>query len=578
MSQPESFFQTLIDASQQAEHKSLLTLKTQAMMLERLEHFSLYSDRLVFISGESGSGRSTLLKLFQQRVPDTISAVRVDCTKQDWFFDVLTNCGLHSKAGQQSFQFGLSQIKSDKEVVLLLDNADELTIDQIELLAEKVKSDHFHCVLSVDQHSKNLQWGYEYPKRVVLLKAEPLAIDESRELLASSINLPSSQLALLLPDDKLNALIKQSNGNPGTLVTQATELLEQSSQTRITKTSAHKPLVLMGYGLLALLLISVLIFQQEINQLIFSDEVSSSTAETTSSFDTNKIVKNTEQDNIEALTDEQLAESSSKDDVFALTPVIESTLDNTKASKAGDTKAEDSNKTEIEQFEQELLLEAESAQAELNNRIQQTGTELTTSDENKVQNKSESTVIENNQTSPLNDSVLNRTAENNSANDKSSKSIEAASNQQSVNNSVTSDAENINQKAEPEKAGDAYEAEIKSTEQVKEVSLVSGETKRSFSAEEAYLLSLDSSMWVIQLSGFSLLDNAADFMQQHFKSGELHFYRTLRDDKDWYVVIMGPFSDKAEATRQRAQLPDTLAKTQPWLKPMSSVKREIQVN
>jgi DamX protein len=578
MSQPESFFQTLIDASQQAEHKSLLTLKTQAMMLERLEHFSLYSDRLVFISGESGSGRSTLLKLFQQRVPDTISAVRVDCTKQDWFFDVLTNCGLHSKAGQQSFQFGLSQIKSDKEVVLLLDNADELTIDQIELLAEKVKSDHFHCVLSVDQHSKNLQWGYEYPKRVVLLKAEPLAIDESRELLAFSINLPSSQLALLLPDDKLNALIKQSNGNPGTLVTQATELLEQSSQTRITKTSAHKPLVLMGYGLLALLLISVLIFQQEINQLIFSDEVSSSTAETTSSFDTNKIVKNTEQDNIEALTDEQLAESSSKDDVFALTPVIESTLDNTKASKAGDTKAEDSNKTEIEQFEQELLLEAESAQAELNNRIQQTGTELTTSDENKVQNKSESTVIENNQTSPLNDSVLNRTAENNSANDKSSKSIEAASNQQSVNNSVTSDAENINQKAEPEKAGDAYEAEIKSTEQVKEVSLVSGETKRSFSAEEAYLLSLDSSMWVIQLSGFSLLDNAADFMQQHFKSGELHFYRTLRDDKDWYVVIMGPFSDKAEATRQRAQLPDTLAKTQPWLKPMSSVKREIQVN
>ena len=578
MSQPESFFQTLIDASQQAEHKSLLTLKTQAMMLERLEHFSLYSDRLVFISGESGSGRSTLLKLFQQRVPDTISAVRVDCTKQDWFFDVLTNCGLHSKAGQQSFQFGLSQIKSDKEVVLLLDNADELTIDQIELLAEKVKSDHFHCVLSVDQHSKNLQWGYEYPKRVVLLKAEPLAIDESRELLASSINLPSSQLALLLPDDKLNALIKQSNGNPGTLVTQATELLEQSSQTRITKTSAHKPLVLMGYGLLALLLISVLIFQQEINQLIFSDEVSSSTAETTSSFDTNKIVKNTEQDNIEALTDEQLAESSSKDDVFSLTPVIESTLDNTKASKAGDTKAEDSNKTEIEQFEQELLLEAESAQAELNNRIQQTGTELTTSDENKVQNKSESTVIENNQTSPLNDSVLNRTAENNSANDKSSKSIEAASNQQSVNNSVTSDAENINQKAEPEKAGDAYEAEIKSTEQVKEVSLVSGETKRSFSAEEAYLLSLDSSMWVIQLSGFSLLDNAADFMQQHFKSGELHFYRTLRDDKDWYVVIMGPFSDKAEATRQRAQLPDTLAKTQPWLKPMSSVKREIQVN
>ena len=113
---------------------------------------------------------------------------------------------------------------------------------------------------------------------------------------------------------------------------------------------------------------------------------------------------------------------------------------------------------------------------------------------------------------------------------------------------------------------------------MKEVSLVSGETKRSFSAEEAYLLSLDSSMWVIQLSGFSLLDNAADFMQQHFKSGELHFYRTLRDDKDWYVVIMGPFSDKAEATRQRAQLPDTLAKTQPWLKPMSSVKREIQVN
>ena len=286
-----------MQASQQASPQSLLTLKTQSMLLERLEHFALYSDRLVFISGESGAGRSTLLKLFQQSIPDTILVAREDCAQQGWFANVLSGCGLQSKAGQQSFQFGLSQIKSDKEVVLLLDNADELSIDQIELLAEKVKSDNFHCVVSVNQSSKNLQWGYEYPKRVVLLKVEPITTDECHELLASTLNLPSTQLALLLPDDKLSGLIKKSNGNPGKLVSLATEILEQSRQTQSPKFTVRKHLALVGYGFLALLLLSVLIFQQEINQLIFSDESATSTLDPGSTFDGSKIAQDHEQEN-----------------------------------------------------------------------------------------------------------------------------------------------------------------------------------------------------------------------------------------------------------------------------------------
>jgi len=45
-----------------------------------------------------------------------------------------------------------------------------------------------------------------------------------------------------------------------------------------------------------------------------------------------------------------------------------------------------------------------------------------------------------------------------------------------------------------------------------------------------------------------------------------------RDNKDWHVLFLGPFSDKGSARQTRDALPEALAKDDPWIRTVSSVQ------
>jgi type II secretory pathway predicted ATPase ExeA len=56
-------------------------------------------------------------------------------------------------------------------------------------------------------------------------------------------------------------------------------------------------------------------------------------------------------------------------------------------------------------------------------------------------------------------------------------------------------------------------------------------------------------------------------------SGELFFIESTYNDKPWFVVLYGSFSNRAEAALARENLPSYIAQQKPWIRPVSGLLR-----
>jgi len=55
----------------------------------------------------------------------------------------------------------------------------------------------------------------------------------------------------------------------------------------------------------------------------------------------------------------------------------------------------------------------------------------------------------------------------------------------------------------------------------------------------------------------------------------MHIYRTIRDNKPWYVVVLASFSSRSAALAVVPGLPESLKDASPWVKSLSDVSLEI---
>jgi len=53
-------------------------------------------------------------------------------------------------------------------------------------------------------------------------------------------------------------------------------------------------------------------------------------------------------------------------------------------------------------------------------------------------------------------------------------------------------------------------------------------------------------------------------------------YKTTRNGQPWYVLVSGAYATPAEAKRAVAALPAEVRAVNPWVKPLSQVKKESQ--
>ncbi|NVJ49879.1 MAG: SPOR domain-containing protein [Gammaproteobacteria bacterium] len=551
-----SFYQQLMQAS------TTIELASQSETVEKLEHFACFSDRLVGLCGNAGSGRSTILKRLEIELPDSIARVYADCQQRDWFKVALKQLGINSTAASTSFQFGLGQLNPESDLLLILDNADALSFEQLEKLRDKVKQENFHCIVSYSSESRLPQWFESESQQAIEVSVPPLSVSEMQLLLEHLQQLGVAPSAVKhLSSEVIDA------GNPGRLLA-ALEPLSQSSEKESSGSNMKTNLVVALAVVFVIMVALVLYFQDDINSAIGQPPAVVAQPKTTD--DRNKLsenkplVKNVNQP--EVVTQPPAAESLEPETSAEAEPLAEETI------AAGQANADSQKVTEAAEKES-TKDENLSANSPLNDdAAKPLSKDPVVPPEN---GKNDVTKANNAGTSD------SQTVVQQESNSKSSPEPQSGVN---VSPEPILPQQQTPEKPVPQPTGDATQTGSDSaTEVVKETSntepqraSVERTQSLAFNAEEQYLLNLNEPFWMVQLGGFSQLENAADFMATNQTVGELHFYRTRRQGRVWHVVVMGPFAAPELAQKAIAQLPQRLRAQSPWAKKGAVIKADIE--
>ncbi len=84
---------------------------------------------------------------------------------------------------------------------------------------------------------------------------------------------------------------------------------------------------------------------------------------------------------------------------------------------------------------------------------------------------------------------------------------------------------------------------------------------------------LPAGEYTLQLSGATRQDALNTWAKQQ-KLSSYHVYQTERNGKPWYVLISGSYATSAEAKRAISSLPEGVRSQNPWVKPLSQVRKE----
>lgn len=99
----------------------------------------------------------------------------------------------------------------------------------------------------------------------------------------------------------------------------------------------------------------------------------------------------------------------------------------------------------------------------------------------------------------------------------------------------------------------------------------------SYTPDERALL-VPESGYIVQLLGSHSSSGAETFRNQWQSqiTGSLYRYQTTYKGKDWFVVVSGVYSSRAEARAAVNAMPASLRKQSPWVRPLGDVQKVIR--
>jgi DamX protein len=99
----------------------------------------------------------------------------------------------------------------------------------------------------------------------------------------------------------------------------------------------------------------------------------------------------------------------------------------------------------------------------------------------------------------------------------------------------------------------------------------------SYTPDEQALLAPESG-YIVQLLGSHSSSGAETFRNQWQSqiTGSLYRYQTTYKGKDWFVVVSGVYSSRAEARAAVNAMPASLRKQSPWVRPLGDVQKVIR--
>lgn len=98
----------------------------------------------------------------------------------------------------------------------------------------------------------------------------------------------------------------------------------------------------------------------------------------------------------------------------------------------------------------------------------------------------------------------------------------------------------------------------------------------SASASAAWLWDQDPRHFTLQLLGTGSEERLQAFIREHRLGGEVAYFRTRRDNQDWFVLVHGSYPDRDQAKAARAELPAGLRAAKPWPRSFAGLHAEVR--
>lgn len=499
-------------------------------LLDSLENQVLYADLCSVIIGDRGIGKSYFLERLSNRLDRQVYLSQIEASAELSIEQLEKSIALQLGLSWQSNGGLVKLIKErlDKRALLTVDNAHLLSLSCLEFLMQLVseqlanKDTHLFVVLtgSAELARKLNQTSAinTNPNVCVVFELEPIQQSETKYLIAEFQEVDVATAESLYGEQKLEYFWQLSKGIPAEIEYQLKRWLDETSL-KITaespKSKMRSYLLAAGYSAIALILVTALVYQDELNEMV---------AEQPSAVEQNQTDKEkTSTDELTSQPEEPVVttEESPSDDVTKLPKeVTESTQeDSTEKSTSRKQKAQTQPPTQQPaQQSKEQSLANEQSRDEIGELIES----LPSTESNEL--------IDSN-----------------------------AGTESRVDDKDTAESKVKIAKEEPTRPPTQNKTNS-STE---------------LTQDERHLLSFLDSQFTLQWVGVSSIESAEKFRQSHPLKEQMFIFRRRQANSWLFLVASGQFNsrddaDHARITYQRRKYPGS-----PWIKSAKAVKADI---
>jgi len=93
---------------------------------------------------------------------------------------------------------------------------------------------------------------------------------------------------------------------------------------------------------------------------------------------------------------------------------------------------------------------------------------------------------------------------------------------------------------------------------------------------EKSLLEYPESSYTVQIMGSHSEANVRRFIQEELVSSQRGYFETRFQEKPWFVVLLGQFESRSDATKAIEELPTPLRSLQPWIRSITDIQSDIR--
>jgi len=515
-----------------------------ANIIEKLIHLSRFGNLLTLVTGNNGSGKTTILEDFLSEVDDNCQVCHINAQPL-MSIDQLFQQVIESFAGESTFTgipLTANQYEEWAEQLPIISGNRLVVIDDGETLSASVlqelcnlsamqqskETPHLHIILfgnyDLNVSLEQAAQGILTDEGIYIIDIPPLTDDEASQWLEYLLS--EAEIEYLDDPDVLMDIIDQSQGNIARIEKAASELITYTEELEQFEDEPQRWKVsVIGYWFAALTIVILFV----LGLLFFQDELIKLTGFGDSKQSVTQIEK-------------QEVLNTAKSDIHNSDSV---------SMNEGETILSENSNAEVSQSEGPGVEESSIVEAQI---------------EDKVIGK------------PIEEDSSNELSENQEASSDAEPDIETV--QQLLSNEPEITSEDIEAPVrEPTEEESPVVSEIQDEKSETDASVIkepeqSISTSYKFTEDEEFLLLQPDSNYVIQLIGLSKEQSVKTFINDH-KLSDARYYRSYLSSKPWYIVVTGNYNTNKEASEARSLLPEALSQNGPWMKQIKAIKNEI---